>query len=150
MRAVIQRVSEAEVRVEGVRTGAVKTGLVILLGIESDDLKQDAEWLAAKIAALRIFADDEGKMNRNLLEVEGASLVVSQFTLHAKTKKGNRPSFIRAAKPEYATPLYQHFIDELKNQSHRPVNTGVFGAMMEVHLVNDGPVTIIIDTKNKE
>lgn len=150
MRAVIQRVSEAEVRVNSTPAGVIQTGLLVLLGIEIDDEKQDAEWLAAKIAALRIFADDEGKMNRNLCESQGASLVVSQFTLHAKTKKGNRPSFIRAARPEHATPLYYHFIDELKKESNRPVATGVFGAMMEVRLVNDGPVTIIIDTKNKE
>ncbi len=150
MRAVIQRVLSASVSVEGKSTGSINAGLLILLGIEHDDEIADAIWLATKIASLRIFSDDEGLMNLSVKAVQGGVLVVSQFTLHAKTKKGNRPSFILAARPEKAIPLYECFIDQMNATSGAVVQTGRFGAMMQVELVNDGPVTIIIDTKNKE
>lgn len=150
MRAVIQRVLSASVSVEGKSTGSINAGLLILLGIEHDDEIADAIWLATKIASLRIFSDDEGLMNLSVKAVQGGVLVVSQFTLHAKTKKGNRPSFILAARPEKAIPLYACFIDQMNATSGAVVQTGRFGAMMQVELVNDGPVTIIIDTKNKE
>lgn len=150
MRAVIQRVLSASVSVEGKSTGSINAGLLILLGIEHDDEIADAIWLATKIASLRIFSDDEGLMNLSVKAVQGGVLVVSQFTLHAKTKKGNRPSFILSARPEKAIPLYACFIDQMNAASGAVVQTGRFGAMMQVELVNDGPVTIIIDTKNKE
>ena len=123
---------------------------MVLLGVHAEDMEADAEWLASKIAALRIFSDDEGKMNRSVVDVEGDALVVSQFTLHAKYKKGTRPSFIHAARPEKAIPLYEHFVKNLEEQLKRPVATGKFGAMMEVELVNDGPITITMDTHHKE
>lgn len=150
MRAVIQRVSRAEVRVNGTVIGSCGSGLMILLGVHTDDSRSDAEWLAAKAAALRIFSDDEGKMNLSIVDVAGSALVVSQFTLHAKYKKGTRPSFVHAARPETAIPLYQHFVSQLEDHLKRPVATGEFGAMMEVDITNDGPVTIILDTLNKE
>ncbi|TVR39710.1 MAG: D-tyrosyl-tRNA(Tyr) deacylase [Cryomorphaceae bacterium] len=150
MRAVIQRVAEASVQVENQVVGAIGKGLLILLGIEHDDDEQDAVWLAEKIAALRIFSDTEGKMNASIGDVEGEALVISQFTLHAKTKKGNRPSFIRAAKPDHAVAMYEQFVAYLEKSLGKPVQTGSFGAMMQVSLVNHGPVTIWIDTKNKE
>jgi len=150
MRAVIQRVSRAEVRVDGTVIGSCGSGLMILLGVHTDDSRSDAEWLAAKAAALRIFSDDEGKMNLSIVDVAGSALVVSQFTLHAKYKKGTRPSFVHAARPETAIPLYQHFVSQLEDHLKRPVATGDFGAMMEVDITNDGPVTIILDTLNKE
>jgi D-tyrosyl-tRNA(Tyr) deacylase len=150
MRAVIQRVSRAEVRVDGTVIGSCGSGLMILLGVHTDDSRSDAEWLAAKAAALRIFSDDEGKMNLSIVDVAGSALVVSQFTLHAKYKKGTRPSFVHAARPETAIPLYQHFVSQLEDHLKRPVATGEFGAMMEVDITNDGPVTIILDTLNKE
>ena len=150
MRAVIQRVSRAEVRVNGTGIGSCGSGLMILLGVHTDDSRSDAEWLAAKAAALRIFSDNEGKMNLSIVDVAGSALVVSQFTLHAKYKKGTRPSFVHAARPETAIPLYQHFVSQLEDHLKRPVATGEFGAMMEVDITNDGPVTIILDTLNKE
>lgn len=150
MRAVIQRVSEASVGIDGQKVAVIDRGLLVLLGVEGGDTVEDADWLASKIAALRIFSDKDGLMNHSVQDVGGELLVVSQFTLHAKTKKGTRPSFIRAAKPETAVPLYNRFIEQLRITSDRPVHTGEFGAMMEVSLVNSGPVTILIDTKNKE
>jgi len=150
MRAVIQRVSQAAVQINGVQTAAIGPGFMILLGIETEDNREDADWLSKKIAGLRIFADEAGLMNRDILETGGEILVVSQFTLHAATKKGNRPSFIRAARPEQAIPLYEYFTAQLSACLQKPVATGTFGADMKVSLVNDGPVTILIDTKNKE
>lgn len=150
MRVVIQRVSEAKVTVEGKTTGSIGKGLLVLAGFEESDTAEDEEWMAKKIAQLRIFNDNEGLMNLSVAEVDGNLLVVSQFTLHALTKKGNRPSFIKAAKPEKAIPLYESFVKTLQSITNKPVEKGVFGAMMEVSLINDGPVTIIIDTKEKE
>lgn len=150
MRAVVQRVSTASVKVSDKIVGAISAGTMILLGVEAEDTREDAVWLVQKIANLRIFRDETGVMNRSLVEVNGEALVVSQFTLHASTKKGNRPSYIRAARPEEAKELYEYFISQMENALNKPVQTGEFGAMMEVELVNDGPVTIIIDTKNKE
>lgn len=150
MRAVIQRVSEASVSANGQASGAIDHGLLILLGIETEDTVEDSAWLARKIASLRIFSDDNGLMNLDVREVNGGLLVVSQFTLHAKTKKGTRPSFVHAAKPDQAVPLYEQFLKDLKAEAGREVKTGEFGAAMEVSLVNDGPVTILIDTKRKE
>lgn len=150
MRVVIQRVSEAAVTIEAVEKSRIKWGLLILLGIESDDSTEDIEWLCKKVAALRIFSDEGGLMNLSVQDIEGDIMVISQFTLYASTKKGNRPSFIRAARPEQAIPLYEQFIEKLKEESHRPVLTGAFGADMKVSLLNDGPVTILIDSKNRE
>lgn len=149
MIAVIQRVSQAEVRVDEEVTGKIGTGLLVLLGVAPEDTQADVEWLAAKIVAMRIFADEEGKMNRSLAEVQGQLLVVSQFTLHASTKKGNRPSFIGAAKPDIAVPLYESFCAECQRLTGQTPQTGRFGADMQVSLLNDGPVTLIIDTQNK-
>lgn len=150
MRAVVQRVSQAAVRIGEQVVGSCGSGLLILLGVHSEDTAEDAEWLAAKVASLRIFSDEEGKMNRTIKDVDGGALVVSQFTLHAKYKKGARPSFVHAARPETAIPLYEHFVAQLEDHLKRPVATGQFGAMMAVELVNDGPVTITMDTRNKE
>jgi len=150
MKVVIQRVSSASVSVDKNIIGTCAAGLLILAGIEEADTEEDAAWLSAKIINLRIFSDAEGKMNLSLKDMNGEMLVVSQFTLHASTKKGNRPSYILAARPEKALPLFNTFVGMLKKESGRPVATGEFGAHMEVSLVNDGPVTIIIDTKNKE
>jgi D-aminoacyl-tRNA deacylase len=150
MRAVVQRVSEARVTIAGREVARVGRGLLILLGIEEADGPEDVQWLAGKLARLRIFSDAEGKMNAGLAEVEGRALVVSQFTLHASTKKGNRPSFIRAARPEVAVPLYQEFLRQLEMELGVPVERGEFGADMQVALVNDGPVTIWFDTKVRE
>ena len=150
MRTVIQRVSEASVTIDGAIVAQISQGLVILLGIEEADTREDAEWLAGKIARLRIFADADGVMNLALNDVGGELIVVSQFTLHAATRKGNRPSYIKAARPETAIPLYEYFIACLEEETQRRVATGRFGADMKVALINDGPVTIIIDTKNKE
>ncbi len=149
MKAVIQRVGEASVSIAGKVKGKIDSGLLILLGIGDEDNKEDALWLSNKILNLRIFSDQEGKMNRSVLDVEGGILVISQFTLHASTKKGNRPSFIAAAAPEKAIPMYENFLSLLEEQLGSPVESGEFGAMMDVSLVNSGPVTIIIDTKNK-
>lgn len=150
MRVVLQRVKESKVEVDGRMVGRIDRGLLVLLGIEHEDTEDDAEWLVNKILNMRIFADDEGKMNRSLLDIEGQMLVVSQFTLHAKTKKGNRPSFIDAARPERANPLYEHFLKLSSAELKAGVASGEFGAMMDVSLVNDGPVTIVMDSKNKE
>lgn len=149
MKAVIQRVSEASVSIEGKEKGKIDSGLLILLGIGDEDNEEDGLWLSNKIANLRIFSDEEGKMNRSVSDIDGRVLVISQFTLHASTKKGNRPSFISAASPETAIPLYENFLNLLEEQLGSPVQSGEFGAMMDVSLVNSGPVTIIIDTKNK-
>lgn len=150
MRAVIQRVSEASVVIDGQLKSAIAVGLLVLLGIEADDNQEDIDWLCRKLSQLRIFGDEAGLMNRSIQEVEGSFLVVSQFTLHASTKKGNRPSYIKAARPEVAIPLYEAFVQTLASVSGRPVGTGEFGADMKVSLLNDGPVTILIDTKQKE
>lgn len=150
MRTVIQRVSEASVTVEGEITGAIEHGLLILLGIEDADTTEDIEWLCRKIINLRIFNDEAGVMNRSVMDIDGGLLVVSQFTLHASTKKGNRPSYIRASKPDVAIPMYEQFVNILSLRAQRPVKTGRFGADMKVRLLNDGPVTIIMDSKNKE
>jgi D-tyrosyl-tRNA(Tyr) deacylase len=149
MRAVVQRVLSANVSIGGKEKSSIQHGLLLLLGIEKEDATEDINWLAKKIAQLRIFSDDEGLMNRSLVEVQGEALVVSQFTLHAKTKKGNRPSYLDAAKPAQAIPLYDEFVKVLGQEIGKTVQTGEFGADMQVSLCNDGPVTIIIDTKNK-
>ena len=150
MRVVIQRVSSASVSIEGKIKSNINKGLLILLGIEEDDDANDIEWLCKKIVALRIFSDQEDKMNLSIQDVDGDIIVVSQFTLHASTKKGNRPSYIKAARPERAIPLYEDFKMELEKLTNKKIGSGEFGAMMEVSLVNDGPVTIIIDSRNKE
>lgn len=150
MRAVIQRVSQSSVKVHGEITGQTSLGLVVLLGIEEIDAKSDAEWLAKKVTGLRIFSDKHGKMNLNIEAAGGELLVISQFTLHASTKKGTRPSFIKAARPEQAKPLYEAFIEECEKRVGEKVSRGKFGADMQVELINDGPVTITIDTQNKE
>jgi len=150
MRAVIQRVSFASVKVDDKTIGQIGLGLLVLLGIEADDTSTDVSWLAKKICGLRIFSDTEGKMNLDLNDVNGELLIVSQFTLHASTKKGTRPSFIKAARPDHAIPLYENFISECSQLSTSKVQTGEFGAIMDLELLNDGPVTIMIDTKNKE
>jgi len=150
MRALIQRVSKASVEIEGKIKASIGTGLLILLGVEEVDNQEDVEWLTAKIAKLRVFPDAEGVMNLSVVEAKGEIIVVSQFTLHASTRKGNRPSYIRAARPETAVPLYQAFVDCLGKETSSHIQTGEFGAMMQVSLINDGPVTIWIDSKNKE
>jgi D-tyrosyl-tRNA(Tyr) deacylase len=150
MRAVIQRVSAASVTIAGQTRAAIKTGLLVLLGLEDADTLEDIQWLSGKIVRLRVFPDEQGVMNCSVQEAGGEILVVSQFTLHASTKKGNRPSYIRAAKPEIAIPLYETFVSRLSADLGKPVFTGEFGADMKVALVNDGPVTILIDTKSKE
>ncbi|MEI6456624.1 MAG: D-aminoacyl-tRNA deacylase [bacterium] len=150
MRVVIQRVSSATVEIDHAVVASIGRGLLILLGIEESDINEDIGWLTSKIIRLRIFSDDQGVMNRSVTETGGEILVVSQFTLHASTKKGNRPSYIRAAKPETAIPLYEEFIRTIESDLGKPVGKGVFGAMMQVTLTNDGPVTIIIDSKDRE
>jgi len=150
MRAVIQRVTEASVSIAGLVHESVANGLLVLLGIEDADAQEDIEWLSSKIVNLRIFDDAAGIMNLGVKETGGDVLLISQFTLHAATKKGNRPSYIKASKPEIAIPLYEKMIVQLKKELGKPISTGVFGADMRVRLINDGPVTIIIDTKNRE
>ncbi|MBK1441259.1 D-tyrosyl-tRNA(Tyr) deacylase [Parapedobacter sp. ISTM3] len=150
MRAVIQRVSEASCQVNGAVTGLIKQGFVVLLGIEEADDRDDVAWLAQKIANLRVFGDENGLMNRSIQDIGGNVLLISQFTLFAQTKKGNRPSFIRAARPDKAIPLYEAMVAELSARLGKPIATGVFGADMKVSLVNDGPVTIVMDTKDKD
>lgn len=150
MRIVIQRVKEASVTIDGQGVSAIDQGLLLLLGIEPPDTEEDIIWLCRKINNLRIFSDEEGLMNLSIQDIKGAFLVVSQFTLYASTKKGNRPSYIKAAKPDIAIPLYESFVKHLQNLSGLKVETGEFGADMKVALINDGPVTIIIDSKNKE
>jgi D-tyrosyl-tRNA(Tyr) deacylase len=150
MRVVIQKVSEAKVTVEGEQVSSIGKGLLVLLGIEDADTKEDIDWLVKKIVQLRIFNDENGVMNRSVQDVGGDIIVVSQFTLHANTKKGNRPSYIRASKPDFAVPMYEKFIAKTEATLGKKVGTGIFGAMMDVSLVNDGPVTIIIDSKQKD
>lgn len=150
MKAVIQRVSRASVRVEGELVSSMGPGLLVLLGIADNDGTEDLEWLVHKVANLRIFNDEDGVMNRSVLELGGELIVVSQFTLQALTKKGNRPSYIKAARPELAIPLYEAFVERMEEVLGRKVGTGIFGADMKVELLNDGPVTLLIDTKNKE
>ena len=150
MRAVIQRVNKASVTIDNKIYSQIKNGLLVLIGIEDADTAEDGEWLSGKIVNLRIFNDDKGVMNVSVKDFNGDILAVSQFTLHASTKKGNRPSYIKASKPEFAIPMYEKFIQQLSNDLGKTVGTGVFGADMKVELLNDGPVTIVIDTKNKE
>lgn len=150
MRVIIQRVSTAAVTIHGDEKAAIGAGFLILLGIEAIDIVEDAEWLCRKIVQLRVFSDEVGLMNKDIKDINGDILVVSQFTLHASYKKGNRPSFIRAARPEQAIPLYEFFIAKMTEELGKPIYTGTFGADMKVALVNDGPVTIIMDTHNKE
>lgn len=150
MRAVIQRVTRASVTVEGNIVGEIGKGLLVLLGIEDSDSQEDMEWLSGKIVNLRIFNDQEGVMNLSLKDVGGDLLLVSQFTLHASTKKGNRPSYIKASKPDIAEPMYQRMILQVEKDLEKKIACGIFGADMQVELLNDGPVTILIDTKNKE
>ena len=150
MRAVIQRVTQASCQVDDTITGSIENGLLVLLGIEEADNQEDLEWLAAKIFNIRIFSDENGLMNKSLADITGDILLISQFTLFAATKKGNRPGFTRAAKPDQAIPLYEAMIRQLSTLSGKTVQTGIFGADMKISLMNDGPVTILIDTKNKE
>lgn len=150
MKAVIQRVSEASVTIDGKVTAEIQKGLLVLIGIEDADGAEDIQWLTSKIANLRIFGDENDVMNLSVKDVDGAMIVVSQFTLHAQTKKGNRPSYIKASKPDVAIPLYEGFVRQMETELGKKIQTGEFGADMKVRLLNDGPVTIIIDTKNKE
>lgn len=147
---VIQRVSEASVKIDNEIVGQIDAGMMVLLGVEEADDREDADWLIQKILGLRIFNDEEGKMNKSIAEINGRFLIVSQFTLYASTKKGNRPSYIRAARPEHAIPLYNYFIEQLGELSNTKIETGKFGADMKVSLTNDGPVTILIDSKSRE
>ncbi len=149
MIAIIQRVSESSVKIDGIIKGEIQVGFLILLGITHTDTQEDVEWLSKKIVGMRIFSDEEGKMNLDINSVNGKILLISQFTLHASTKKGNRPSFIEAARPEIAIPLYEKMILQLEKDLGKPIQTGEFGADMKVSLINDGPVTIILDSKNK-
>jgi D-aminoacyl-tRNA deacylase len=150
MRAVIQRVTEASVSVGGMLKSSIGQGLLVLIGIEEPDGQEDIEWVAGKISRLRIFDDRDGVMNLSVSEIDGEIIVVSQFTLHASTKRGNRPSYIRSARPETAIPLYESFVRQLSAELGKEVKTGEFGAMMQIRLINDGPVTIVIDSKNRE
>jgi D-tyrosyl-tRNA(Tyr) deacylase len=150
MRAVIQRVSQASVTIEGNKVAEIASGLVVLLGVTDSDTSQDIQWLSNKLTNLRVFNDADGVMNTSLKDSNGSAIVVSQFTLYAQTKKGNRPSYIKAAKPEIAKPLYEQFVRQFENDLGQPVQTGEFGADMKVALLNDGPVTIIIDSKARE
>lgn len=150
MRVVIQRVTEASVKIEDKIAGSISSGMLVLVGFEETDTHDDIDWMVGKIVRLRIFDDENGVMNLDVTQVNGNILAVSQFTLHASTKKGNRPSYIRAANPNIAIPLYNSFVEKLRSEAKLKVETGVFGAMMDIALVNNGPVTIIIDSKNKE
>ncbi|WP_283637279.1 D-aminoacyl-tRNA deacylase [Aquaticitalea lipolytica] len=150
MKAVIQRVAKASVTIEGEIVASINNGLLILLGIVDEDTQEDIIWLSNKVTNLRVFGDENDVMNRSIIDVNGNVIVVSQFTLHASTKKGNRPSYIKAAKPEVAIPLYKSFVNQLEKDLNKIVQTGQFGADMKVELLNDGPITIIIDTKNRE
>jgi D-aminoacyl-tRNA deacylase len=150
MRILIQRVSEASVTIEESVNGKIATGLLLLLGVEPNDTEEDADWLVRKVSSLRIFNDEYGVMNLSATDIKGEYLVISQFTLHASTKKGNRPSYIKAARPEQAIPLYEYFIQQLDAVTETKVQKGIFGADMKVGLINDGPVTIWVDSKNKE
>jgi len=150
MRAVIQRVTQASCTVGGEFTGKIDAGFLVLLGIEDADTDEDLQWLAQKITGLRVFGDEKGLMNKGLVDVDGDILLISQFTLFAQTKKGNRPSFIRAAKPDKAIPMYEQMIDTLNKLTGKKIATGIFGADMKISLLNDGPVTIVMDTKDKD
>jgi D-tyrosyl-tRNA(Tyr) deacylase len=150
MRAVLQRVSEASCTVDGKITGEIKLGFLVLLGIENDDTEDDLNWLANKIVGMRVFSDENDLMNKSLADVDGNILLISQFTLFAQTRKGNRPSFIRAARPDKAIPMYEQMIKILENLTGKKIATGIFGADMKIHLLNDGPVTVIMDTKDKD
>lgn len=150
MRVVLQRVSSASVMVEGDKTADIQKGLLVLVGIEDADTQEDIDWLVGKIIKMRIFADENQVMNCSVQDVDGDIIAVSQFTLHASTKKGNRPSYIRAAKPEFAIPMYENFVKTLERDFNKKVQTGIFGADMKVSLLNDGPVTIVMDSKNRE
>lgn len=150
MRVVIQRVAEASVKVNDEITGAIKNGLLVLVGIEDADTDEDIIWLSNKIVNIRIFNDENDVMNKSVFDINGSILLVSQFTLHASTKKGNRPSYIKASKPDFAIPMYEKMIKQLETDLLKPIATGIFGADMKVSLLNDGPVTIVIDSKNKE
>jgi D-tyrosyl-tRNA(Tyr) deacylase len=150
MRAVIQRVEFASVMINGTTKSEIGIGILVFIGIEEDDNDEDINWLCGKILKLRIFNDENGIMNLSVSDVNGEIMIISQFTLHASTRKGNRPSYVKAAKPEIAIPLYEQFITKLRQEYHREIKTGEFGAMMKISLLNDGPVTILVDTKNKE
>jgi D-tyrosyl-tRNA(Tyr) deacylase len=150
MRVVVQRVTKASVSVDDAVVGSIEKGLLVLLGITHDDTKEDVDWLVNKVVQMRIFDDSKGIMNLSLKDIDGQMLVVSQFTLHALTKKGNRPSYIQAAKHQIAVPLYEAFVQQAQALLEKPVPTGVFGAMMQIDLINDGPVTMVVDSKNKE
>jgi len=150
MRVVLQRVSQASVTVEGDKTADIQKGLLVLVGIEDADTQEDIDWLVGKIIKMRIFGDENDVMNCSVQDVDGDIIVVSQFTLHASTKKGNRPSYIKASKPEFAIPMYENFVKSLEKDFNKKIQTGIFGADMKVSLLNDGPVTILIDSKNRE
>lgn len=150
MKAILQRVTYASVKVDGVITGSIEKGLLVLVGIEDADTTEDIEWLSSKIINLRIFDDENGVMNVSVKDADGKILLISQFTLHASTKKGNRPSYMKASKPEIAIPMYEQLISQLEKDFDKKIESGIFGADMKVELLNDGPVTIIIDTKNRE
>ena len=150
MKAVIQRVSSASVTIDNIISAEIQSGLLVFVGIEATDSQEDIQWLSSKIANLRIFADEKEVMNKSVKDIDGEILIVSQFTLHASTKKGNRPSYILAAKPEISIPLYETFLNQMKIELGKPIQSGTFGADMKINLLNDGPVTILMDTKNKE
>jgi len=150
MKIIIQRVSEASVTVEGQTTADIQKGLLVLVGIEDADTQEDIDWISGKIIKMRIFGDENDVMNCSVQDIDGDIIVVSQFTLHASTKKGNRPSYIKAAKPDFAIPMYENFVKSLEKELGKKVQTGIFGADMKVNLLNDGPVTIIMDSKNRE
>lgn len=150
MKVVIQRVSSASVTIENQMNGQIQMGLLLLVGIETSDTDEDIDWLTKKIANLRIFPDEDNVMNKSVKEINGEILVISQFTLHASTKKGNRPSYIKAARPEVSIPLYEKFLQQMSMELQKPIQAGIFGADMKVSLVNDGPVTILMDSKNRE
>ena len=150
MKAVIQRVSSVSVTIDNLISAEIQSGLLVFVGIETTDSQEDIQWLSGKIANLRIFADENEVMNKSVKDIDGEILIVSQFTLHASTKKGNRPSYIKAARPETSIPLYEKFLEQMSNELGKPIQAGIFGADMKVALVNDGPVTILMDTKNKE
>lgn len=150
MKAVIQRVSSASVTIDNIISAEIQSGLLVFVGIEAADSQEDIQWLSGKIANLRIFADENEVMNKSVKDIDGEILIISQFTLHASTKKGNRPSYIKAARPETSIPLYEKFLEQMSNELGKPIQAGIFGADMKVALVNDGPVTILMDTKNKE
>lgn len=150
MKAVLQRVSSASVTVDGNKTADIQKGLLVLVGIEDADTQEDIDWLVGKIIKMRIFGDENDVMNCSVQDIDGDIIVVSQFTLHASTKKGNRPSYIKASKPEFAIPMYENFVKSLEKEFNKKVQTGIFGADMKVSLLNDGPVTILIDSKNRE